>query len=113
MSKRPRVETEVTGALGTVHRLIRFGVRRSFPPCLPLPHDRAKWYRSAGLTATHYREPDLNAPAIEAMKDRTSRPRRSPHRTRRVTVRKMWHLTGQTWVGTARIGHKFGVDPSV
>jgi transposase InsO family protein len=62
--------------------------------------------------AQRYRQRDLSVPAIEAMKDRSSRPRRSPHQTRPVKVRKILHLRAKRGWGPARIGHKLGLAPS-
>jgi leucine-zipper of insertion element IS481 len=50
------------------------------------------WVPTAQRWAARYRQRDLSVPAIEAMKDRSSRPRRSPHQTRPVKVGKIVHL---------------------
>ena len=62
--------------------------------------------------AARYRQRDLSVPAIEAMKDRSSRPRRSPRQTRPVKVRKIVHLRATRGWGPARIGHQLGLAPS-
>ncbi len=62
--------------------------------------------------ATRYRERDLDRPAIEAMQDRPSRPKRSPRQTRRPMVRKILHLRRKRGWGPARIADKLGLRAS-
>jgi transposase InsO family protein len=62
--------------------------------------------------AQRYRERDLHRPAIEAMQDRPSRPKRSPRQTRRPMVRKILHLRRKRGWGPARIADKLGLRAS-
>ena len=67
---------------------------------------------TASRWAGRYRERDLSRPAIEAMTDRSSRPKRSPRQTRRPMVRKILHLRRTRGWGPARIGDKLGLRHS-
>ena len=67
---------------------------------------------TASRWAGRYRQRDLTRPAIEAMGDRPSRPRRSPAATRRPLVRKIMHLRAKRGWGPARIAHRLGLHPS-
>jgi transposase InsO family protein len=67
---------------------------------------------TASRWAKRYRERDLTQPAIEAMTDRSSRPRRSPRQTRRPLVRKIVHLRRTRGWGPARIADKLGLRAS-
>jgi transposase InsO family protein len=62
--------------------------------------------------AKRYRERDLSRPAIEAMADRSSRPKHSPAQTRRPMVRKILHLRRKRGWGPARIADKLGLRSS-
>jgi transposase InsO family protein len=62
--------------------------------------------------AGRYRDRDQSSPALEAMTDRSSRPRRSPNQTRRPVVRKIVALRTTRGWGPARIAHKLGLVPS-
>ena len=62
--------------------------------------------------ARRYRERDLTRPAIEAMQDRSSRPKRSPRQTRRPMVRRILHLRRKRGWGPARIADKLGLRAS-
>ena len=53
--------------------------------------------------AQRYRERDVSRPAIEAMTDRSSRPKRSPRQTRRPMVRRILHLRRKRGWGPARM----------
>ena len=68
--------------------------------------------QTAGRWAARYRERDLTRPAIEAMADRSSRPRRCPRQTRAKTARRICHLRRTRGWGPARIGHRLGMHPS-
>jgi hypothetical protein len=70
------------------------------------------WVPTAQRWAARYRQRDLSVPAIEAMKDRSSRPGRSPYQTRPVKVRKIVYLRSKRGWGPARIGHKLALAPS-
>jgi transposase InsO family protein len=67
---------------------------------------------TASRWAGRYRQRDLAQPAIDAMKDRSSRPRRCPAATPRPRVRKIRHLREKRGWGPARIGHRLGLHPS-
>jgi transposase InsO family protein len=67
---------------------------------------------TAARWAGRYRGRDLARPAIEAMADRPSRPRRCPAATRRPLVRKIVHLRAKRGWGPARIAHRLGLHPS-
>ena len=67
---------------------------------------------TASRWAGRYRERDIARPAIEAMEDRSSRPRHCPTATRRPLVRKIRHLRTKRGWGPARIGHRLGLHPS-
>ena len=62
--------------------------------------------------AKRYRERDVSRPAIEAMTDRSSRPKRSPRQTRRPMVRRILHLRRKRGWGPARIADKLGLRAS-
>jgi transposase InsO family protein len=62
--------------------------------------------------ATRYRQRDPSVPAIEAMRDRSSRPRRCPHRTSAPVERRICHLRRTRGWGPARIAHRLGMHPS-
>jgi len=68
--------------------------------------------QTAGRWAARYRARDLSRPAIEAMVDRSSRPRRCPRRTRSKVERRICHLRRTRGWGPARIGHRLGMHPS-
>jgi transposase len=68
--------------------------------------------QTAGRWAARYRRRDQSRPAIEAMTDRPSRPRRSPRATRRPLVRKICHLRRKRGWGPARIAHRLGMPAS-
>ncbi len=67
---------------------------------------------TAGRWADRYRHRDHARPAIEAMSDASSRPRRSPRRTPAPVERKVCHLRRTRGWGPARIGHRLGLAPS-
>ena len=67
---------------------------------------------TAARWAERYRQRDLARPAIEAMVDRPSRPRRQPRQTRRPMVRKIVHLRTKRGWGPVRIAHRLGMHPS-
>ena len=69
-------------------------------------------HNTARRWASRYRERDLSRPAIEAMSDRSSRPQRSPARTRATVERRICHLRRKRGWGPARIGHRLGMHPS-
>jgi len=62
--------------------------------------------------AQRYRDRDVSRPAIEAMQDRSSRPRRSPRQTRRPMVRRILHLRRKRGWGPARIADRLGLRSS-
>ena len=68
--------------------------------------------RTAARWAARYRDRDLSRPAIEAMRDRPSTPRRCPRRSPARVERKVCHLRRTRGWGPARIGHRLGVAPS-
>jgi transposase InsO family protein len=68
--------------------------------------------QTAGRWASRYRDRDLSRPAIEAMADRPSRPRRSPRQTTAKVERRICHLRRTRGWGPARIGHRLGMHPS-
>ncbi len=67
---------------------------------------------TAGRWAARYRDRDPARPAVEAMADRSSRPRRCPTQTRRPLARKIVHLRERRGWGPARIAHRLGMHPS-
>ena len=69
------------------------------------PTTAARW-------AGRYRRRDLTRPAIEAMSDRSSRPRRSPARTPAPIERRVCQLRRSRGWGPARIGYRLGLAPS-
>ena len=69
-------------------------------------------HNTARRWAERYRNRDLSRPAIEAMGDRPSRPKRSPRRTRAKVERRICHLRRKRGWGPARIGHRLGMHPS-
>jgi transposase InsO family protein len=68
--------------------------------------------QTAGRWPRRYRERDASRPAIEAMGDRSSRPRRSPGQTPARLERRICHLRRTRGWGPARIGHYLGMHPS-
>jgi transposase InsO family protein len=68
--------------------------------------------QTAARWAARYRARDVSRPAIEAMADRSSRPRHSPRRTRAKVERRICHLRRKRGWGPARIGHRLGMHPS-
>lgn len=68
--------------------------------------------QTAGRWARRYRERDTSRPAVEAMADRSSRPRRSPAQTPAPLERRICHLRRTRGWGPARIGHYLGMQPS-
>ncbi|HEX6878063.1 MAG TPA: IS481 family transposase [Nocardioidaceae bacterium] len=68
--------------------------------------------QTAGRWAARYRARDVSRPAIEAMADRPSRPKRSPGRTPARVERRICHLRRQRGWGPARIGHHLRMHPS-
>src|SRR4051812_29214205 len=60
-------------------------------------------YRAAKATASD---------AAAALADRSSRPRRTPTRTKRNVERKICNLRRRSKLGPARIGHRLGVPAS-
>jgi transposase InsO family protein len=83
--------------------------------CWPLRRAAERFQVSvptAARWAKRYRERDLSRPAIEAMADRPSRPKRSPRQTRRPMVRKILHLRRKRGWGPARIADKLGLRAS-
>jgi transposase len=67
---------------------------------------------TAGRWAARYRDRDTSRPAIEAMRDTSSRPHRSPRQTPARLERKVCHLRRTRGWGPARIGPKLGLAPS-
>ncbi len=67
---------------------------------------------TASRWAARYRQRDLSLPAVEAMQDRSSRPKRSPRQTRRPMVRRILHLRRKRGWGPARIAAKLGLRSS-
>jgi transposase InsO family protein len=67
---------------------------------------------TAARWADRYRERDTSRPPLEAMTDRSSRPRRSPHRTPAKRERQVVHLRRKRGWGPARIAAKLGMPAS-
>lgn len=68
--------------------------------------------QTAGRWAGRYRQVPAGTDPLQAMTDRSSRPGRCPHQTRRPVVRKIVHLRRKRGWGPARIGHRLGMHPS-
>ncbi len=62
--------------------------------------------------AGRYRAREVSRPGLEAMTDRSSRPRRMPRITRRPMVRRIVHLRRTRGWGPARIADKLGLRAS-
>jgi transposase InsO family protein len=67
---------------------------------------------TADRWARRYRDRDRSRPAVEAMRDRSSRPRRSPRQTPAPVARRVLHLRRTRGWGPARIAHRLGMAPS-
>jgi transposase InsO family protein len=67
---------------------------------------------TAARWAKRYRERDLDLDPLLAMRDRSSRPVRSPQQTRARVERRISHLRRTRGWGAARIAHKLGLNPS-
>jgi transposase InsO family protein len=82
-----------------------WSVRRAAERFQVSPPTAARW-------AARYRGRDLTRPAIEAMTDRSSQPRRCPRQTRARVERRICHLRRSRGWGPARIAHRLGMWPS-
>jgi transposase InsO family protein len=67
---------------------------------------------TAARWARRYRERDLSANPLLAMRDHSSRPKRSPAQTKATAERWICHLRHTRGWGPARIAHKLGMHPS-
>jgi transposase InsO family protein len=66
----------------------------------------------AARWAKRYRECPAGVDPLLMMRDRSSRPRRSPNRTTAKAERRIIHLRRTRGWGPARIGHRLGMHPS-
>ena len=82
-----------------------WSVRRAAERFQCSPTTACRWVR-------RYRDRDRSRPVIEAMADRSSRPKRSPARTQAKLERRICHLRRTRGWGPARIGHRLGMHPS-
>jgi transposase InsO family protein len=68
--------------------------------------------QTASRWSRRYRDRDTSRPAIDAMRDRSSRPATSPARTAAKLERRICHLRRTRGWGPARIGHYLGMHAS-
>ena len=84
----------------------RWSLRRAAERFQTSPQTASRWATRLRAALSDGTDP------LEAMRDRSSRPRRSPSQVRRPLVRRIVHLRRTRGWGPARIGHRLSMHPS-